>query len=168
MKITTSQFNELKQQTDVAAILKAVGVEVEEEAWPRATSICFCMGDDGRPCSILSYDDDEIDRFRLSLNNVHRTREDAEHYKATTIRRWQAECAIRNWRDKHCPFKADWADSEQKKWHNYFDYMRQQWDPSHYYVTHIPGLPLFATESDAKACLDALPSEWEVLRETGG
>jgi len=29
MKITTAQFNELKQQTDVAAILKAVGAEVE-------------------------------------------------------------------------------------------------------------------------------------------
>jgi len=39
MKITTAQFNELKQQTDVAAILKAVGAEVERLTTDRAKLI---------------------------------------------------------------------------------------------------------------------------------
>jgi len=167
MKITTEQFNELKQQTDVAAILKAVGVEVEDEAWPKGEDWHWYIDDEGDECQSI-YKDQKNDRFRLSLNNVHRTREDAEHYKATTIRRWQAECAIRNWRDKHCPFVADWADAKQPKWFNYFDYSGKRWKRNSYLTSQFLDNTPFPTESDAKACLDALPSEWEVLRETGG
>lgn len=167
MKITTAQFNELKQQTDVAAILKAVGVEVEDEAWPKIGEGYFLIGTDGSPLFTF-YESDANDAFHLSLNNVHRTREDAEHYKATTIRRWQAECAIRNWRDKHCPFKADWTNIEQRKYYNYFGHDRGNLVQCFAtFAQHFHKI-YFATESDAKACLDALPSEWEVLRETGG
>jgi len=167
MKITTAQFNELKQQTDVAAILKAVGVEVEDEAWPKDGDQFWCIDNEGNELDTY-YNDDAFDRFQQSLNNVHRTREDAEHYKATTIRRWQAECAIRNWRDKHCPFKADETAVTQLKWINRFDRIGKYWEQASHNSIHYVGEIHFATAADAKACLAALPSEWEVLRETGG
>jgi hypothetical protein len=57
-----------------------------------------------------------LTNFRQSLGNVHRTEAGAEHYKNTTLRRWQAEIAIRRWRDEHCPFTPDWTDVTQQKW----------------------------------------------------
>jgi hypothetical protein len=173
MKITAQQFDELKQQTDLAAVLKAVGVEVEDEAWPKKDDVYWFVDDggglgkvhwDGGGLGKVPYGGDRIDLYRQSLNNVHRTREDAEHYKATTIRRWQAECAIRNWRDKHCPFEVDWEDKGQQKWFNYFDHHRKGWNPAFRDDRQQISEIYFATEADAKACLEALPCEWEVLR----
>ncbi len=168
MKITQQQFDELKEQTDLAAVLRAVGVEVEDEAWPKD-------GDEYRYVSTVDgaiytkqWRGDAIDLYRQSLNNVHRTRGGAENYKATTIRRWQAEIAIRNWRDKHCPFEEDWENRGQQKWYNYFDYNSNQWCQCFSTTIQRSNEIYFATEVDAKACLDALPDEWEVLRTVGG
>lgn len=167
MKITAQQFDELKQQTDLAAVLKAVGVEVEDEAWPKDSDMYFPVDADGVIYTKV-WRGDATDLFCQSLNNVHRTREDAEHYKATTIRRWQAEIAIRNWRDKHCPFEAEWENKGQQKWSNCFDYYAHQWGASGNTGIQRIGEIYFATEAAAKACLDALPEDWEVLRTVGG
>jgi hypothetical protein len=167
MKITQQQFDELKEQTDLAAVLRAVGVEVKDEAWPKCGHAYFYVDHFGIISSAI-WMGSRSDLYLQSLNNVHRTRKDAENYKATTIRRWQAECAIRNWRDKHCPFEEDWKKRGHRKWCNDFNYENNKWRTTYFTYTLLIGQIQFATEADAKACLEALPDEWEVLRTVGG
>ncbi len=98
MKITKQQFDELrlrarnfrriKNASDLEQVLKAVGID--DDYW--------LVHSDGSYLA-STWSNHPIDIVRLSLGNVHRTKEDAEHYKATTLRRWQAEIAIRRWRE---------------------------------------------------------------------
>ena len=164
MKITKQQFDELKNASDLEQVLKTVGIEVESEKFPQDGDV-YSYVDKGGDISSACWDGDKIDQFRQSLGNVHRTEADAEHYKNTTFRRWQAEIAIRRWRDEHCPFTPDWANGNQKKWYRVYGHVMKKWLPllADTYMVKLPSTVYFATESDVKACAEALPDEWNAL-----
>jgi len=94
MKITKQQFDELKNASDLEQVLKAVGIEVESETFPKNGDTYWFLDSCG-VCLTAKWTNHPSDRYRQSLGNVHRTEADAEHYKTTTLRRWQAEIAIR-------------------------------------------------------------------------
>lgn len=162
MKITKQQFDELKNASDLEQVLKAVGIEVESETFPKNGDTYWFL-DSWGVCLTAKWTNHPVDRYRQSLGNVHRTEADAEHYKATTLRRWQAEIAIRRWRDEHCPFTPDWMNESQEKWYRYYSHLGQLWTAN--YVCHAqhPQIIYFATEADVKACGEALPDEWNAL-----
>lgn len=162
MKITKQQFDELKNASDLEQVLKAVGIKVENEQWPQENDE-YRFVDHQSDISAMYWNGDKIDQFRLSLGNIHRTEADAEHYKATTLRRWQAEIAIRRWRDEHCPFTPDWMNESQEKWYRYYSHLGQLWTAN--YVCHAqhPQIIYFATYADVRACAEALPDEWNAL-----
>jgi len=162
MKITKQQFDELKNASDLEQVLKAVGIEVESEQWPQDGDV-YSYVDDGGNIDESTWTDHPTDQFRLSLGNVHRTEADTEHYKATTLRRWQAEIAIRRWRDEHCPFTPDWTDGNQKKWYRVYGHVMKKWLLADTYMVKLPSMVYFATEADVKACAEALPDEWNAL-----
>ncbi len=160
MKITKQQFDELTLASDLEQALKAVGIEVEDDKFPQDGDVYFFADTDGeideRSWSNLSYD-----RFLQSIGNVHRTKDDAEHYEATTLRRWQAEIAIRRWRDEHCPFTRDWADEGQ--WHRIYMHNKKAWANVYGWISQDPFAIYFNTEADLNACAEALPDEWNAL-----
>jgi len=162
MKITKQQFDELKNASDLEQVLKAVGIEVESETFPQDGDV-YSYVDDGGNIDESTWTDHPTDQFRLSLGNVHRTEADTEHYKATTLRRWQAEIAIRRWRDEHCPFTVDWTDRSQDKWYRYYDHYTERWTNICAGRLQEPGVIYFATSADVKACAEALPDEWNAL-----
>jgi len=162
MKITKQQFDELKNASDLEQVLKAVGIEVESEKFPQDDDDYWLVHSDGSYLA-STWSNHPIDIVRQSLGNVHRTKEDAEHYKATTLRRWQAEIAIRRWRDEHCPFTPDWTDVTQQKWLRYYNHINLGWTKHDVYHSQDPGRIYFATEADVKACAEALPDEWNAL-----
>lgn len=162
MKITKQQFNELKNASDLEQVLKAVGIEVESEQWPQDDDDYWFIDSTGLVAK-SSWKGDKIDQFHQSLGNIHRTEADAEHYKATTLRRWQAEIAIRRWRDEHCPFTPDWTDRSQDKWYRYYDHYTERWTNICAGRLQEPSTIYFATEADVQACAEALPDEWNAL-----
>ncbi len=162
MKITKQQFDELKNASDLEQVLKAVGIEVESETFPERYHTYWCVNIGGK-VSPATWENHPVDFFRQSLGNVHRTKEDAEHYKATTLRRWQAEIAIRRWRDEHCPFTPNWTDEMQNKWYRYYHHYTERWMDIYARRTQEPRAIYFATEADVKACAEALPDEWNAL-----
>ena len=162
MKITKQQFDELKNTSDLEQVLKAVGIEVESETFPKKGDRYFYLDADG-DITAATWTTHRFDHFRQSLGNVHRTEADAEHYKNTTLRRWQAEIAIRRWRDEHCPFTPDWTDVTQQKWVRYYNHIKLGWARHDVYHSQEPGTIYFATSADVKACAAALPDEWNAL-----
>jgi len=162
MKITKQQFDELKNASDLEQVLKAVGIEVAIATFPQESDEYWYVDSAGSICRSI-WVDYPVDRFLQSLGNVHRTEADAEHYKATTLRRWQAEIAIRRWRDEHCPFTVDWTDGHQKKWYRVYGHVMKKWLLADTYMVKLPSTVYFATESDVKACAEALPDEWNAL-----
>ena len=72
MKITKQQFDELKNASDLEQVLKAVGIEVENEQWPQENDE-YRFVDHQSDISAAYWDGDKIDQFRLSLGNIHRT-----------------------------------------------------------------------------------------------
>lgn len=79
------------------------------------------------------------------------------------ILRWYAEIAIRNWRDEHCPFTPDWTTEYQGKFYGHFHHQTKIWMTT--WTRHIqePGTVYFETAENLRACIDALPDEWNAL-----
>jgi hypothetical protein len=150
MKITKQQFDELKNASDLEQVLKAVGIEVEDEKFPQECD-AYSYVNDGGNIDKSTWTDHRADHFRHSLG------------KATTFRRWQAEIAIRRWRDEHCPFTPDWANGNQKKWYRVYGHVMKKWLLADTYMVKLPSMVYFATEADVKACAEALPDEWNAL-----
>ena len=164
MKITKQQFDELKNASDLEQVLKAVGIEVESETFPKNGDTYWFLDSCG-VCLTAKWTNHPADRYRQSLGNVHRTEADAEHYKATTLRRWQAEIAIRRWRDEHCPFTPDWTNFSQVKWYRYRYYRHDshRWSAKDCRINQDSHVLYFATKADIEACGKALPDEWDAL-----
>ena len=162
MKITKQQFDELKNASDLEQVLKAVGIEVESDKFPNNRDAYFYVDTDG-DIDELSWRNRYYDQFRQSLGNVHRTEADAEHYKATTLRRWQAEIAIRRWRDEHCPFTPDWTNGHQGKFYGHFNHQTKIWMTTWTKQLQESGTIYFEIADDLRACIDALPDEWNAL-----
>lgn len=171
MKISRQVFNQLVKDSNIETVLKdrleealdkLLSIKVEAEEFLQKNQTYWFVGSCGT-CLTAKWTNHSVDYFRKSLGNVHRTEADAEHYKNTTLRRQQAETAIRKWRDEHCPFIEDWTDRSQPKWYRYYNHQTKDWATHNVWRSQELGTIYFATSADIKACVEALPNEWNAL-----
>jgi hypothetical protein len=171
MKISRQVFNQLVKDSNIETVLKdrleealdkLLSIKVETEEFPQKNQIYWFLDSCG-VCLTAKWTNHPSDRYRQSLGNAHRTEADAEHYKATTLRRWQAEIAIRRWRDEHCPFTPDWTNGHQGKFYGHFNHQTKIWMTTWTKQLQESGTIYFEIADDLRACIDALPDEWNAL-----
>lgn len=126
-----------------------------EKAWLRNGDAYWTL-DDSAEVSETRWATDYIDRARLAIGNVFRTKADAEREierrkVLTELRRLARE----SWGDG----KADWSNSVQNKYRLHFDYYTEGWHASFCNAVRQQGAVWFATEQAAQAAVETIGAE---------
>lgn len=94
---------------------------------PRNRETYWYIGSDGKPWPAVWFDDSSINRARMELGNVLRTRQDAEQ-RIASIR---ARVRLRESADRlNLGWRPNWSDTSEPKWTIVYDHQQKQFLPA--------------------------------------